>query len=47
MRLLDKIAEIFDRGYTIMEGFIDAETKRSEDVLWTIQLRSEEYFADL
>jgi ectoine hydroxylase-related dioxygenase (phytanoyl-CoA dioxygenase family) len=48
MRLPDaKIAEIFDRGYTIMEGFIDAESlKEAQEALWTIHPRPEEYFAD-
>ena len=48
MRVSDaKLAEIWDRGYTIVEGFIDAESLReAREALWTIYPKPEEYFAD-
>ncbi|HXC53667.1 MAG TPA: phytanoyl-CoA dioxygenase family protein [Rhizomicrobium sp.] len=47
MRVSDeKLAEIWDRGFTVVEGFIDGETLRAaQEALWTIYPRPEEYFA--
>jgi ectoine hydroxylase-related dioxygenase (phytanoyl-CoA dioxygenase family) len=48
MRVPDKyIAEIFDRGFTIVENFIDRESlAAAQEALWTIHPRPEDYFAD-
>ncbi|HUO88659.1 MAG TPA: phytanoyl-CoA dioxygenase family protein [Rhizomicrobium sp.] len=48
MRVPDKnLAEIWDRGYTVMENFIDPESlKAAQEALWTIHPRPEDYFAD-
>ncbi|HEY4943395.1 MAG TPA: phytanoyl-CoA dioxygenase family protein [Rhizomicrobium sp.] len=42
-----KLAEIWDRGFTVVEGFIDPQSLReAQEALWTIYPRPEEYFAD-
>jgi|SRR5579871_634148 len=48
MRVPDKnLAEIWDKGFTIVERFLDAETLRAaQEALWEIYPRPEEYFAD-
>jgi len=48
MRVPDKnLAEVWDRGFTIVESFLDPETlKSAQDALWQIYPRPEEYFAD-
>lgn len=48
MRVTDeKLAEIWDRGFTVVEGFIDPVSLReAQEALWTIYPRPEEYFAD-
>ena len=46
MRVTDeKLAEIWDRGYTIVENFIDKDSlAAAREALWTIHPRPEEYF---
>jgi Phytanoyl-CoA dioxygenase (PhyH) len=48
MRIPDaKLAEVWDRGFTVVEGFLDAETlSAAQDALWEIYPRPEAYFAD-
>jgi len=48
MRVADaKLAEIWDRGYTVVENFIDGETlQAAREALWTIYPKPEDYFAD-
>ena len=48
MRVPDKnIAEIFDRGFTVLPGFIDKDTlAEAQAALWTIYPKPEDYFAD-
>ena len=48
MRVADKnIAEVFDRGFTVVEGFIDARSlAEAREALWTIHPKPEDYFAD-
>jgi Phytanoyl-CoA dioxygenase (PhyH) len=48
MRVPDKnLAEIWDRGFTVVEGFIDPEMlAAARAALWTIHPRPEDYFAD-
>jgi len=48
MRVPDaKLAEIFDRGYTVVENFIDKDSlAEAREALWTIHPRPEDYFAD-
>ena len=48
MRIPDeKLAEVFDRGFTVVEGFLDKETlKDAQEGLWEIYPRPETYFAD-
>jgi hypothetical protein len=48
MRVPDKnIAEIFDRGYTVLPGFIDKDTlAAARAALFTIYPKPEDYFAD-
>lgn len=48
MRLSDsRLAEIADRGFTIVEGFVDRETLgAAQDALWRLYPRPETYFAD-
>ncbi|HEY0302096.1 MAG TPA: phytanoyl-CoA dioxygenase family protein [Rhizomicrobium sp.] len=48
MRVPDKnLAEIWDRGFTVVENFIDAESlAAAREALWTIHPRPEDYFAD-
>ncbi len=42
-----KLAEIRDRGFTIVENFIDPETLRAaQEALWTIYPKPDEYFSD-
>ena len=48
MRVADKkLAEVWDQGFTVVEGFLDAATlKEAQDALWEIYPRPEEYFAE-
>lgn len=48
MRVPDtKLAEIWDRGFTIVEGFLDpAMLRAAQAALWKIYPRPEDYFAD-
>ncbi|HEY3950857.1 phytanoyl-CoA dioxygenase family protein [Phenylobacterium sp.] len=48
MRIPDEnLAEVFDRGFTVVENFLDKETLRAaQDALWEIYPRPEAYFAD-
>ena len=48
MRVADeKLAEIWDRGYTVVENFIDADSlKAAQEALWTIYPRPDDYFAE-
>jgi hypothetical protein len=48
MRIPDaKLAEIWDRGFTVVENFLDKETlSAAQDALWEIYPRPEVYFAD-
>jgi hypothetical protein len=48
MRIPDaKLAEVWDRGFTVVEGFLDADTLAgAQDALWGIYPRPEAYFAD-
>ena len=47
MRVADKnLAEIWDRGFTVVENFIDAEQlAAAREALWSIYPRPEDYFA--
>ena len=48
MRIPDaKLAEIWDRGFTVVENFLDADTlAAAQDALWDIYPTPEAYFAD-
>src|SRR5689334_880403 len=48
MRIPDeKLAEVFDRGFTVVEGFLDKATLgAAQDALWEIYPRPEDYFAN-
>jgi ectoine hydroxylase-related dioxygenase (phytanoyl-CoA dioxygenase family) len=48
MRVPDaKLAEVWDRGFTVVEGFLDAETlAAAREALWGVYPRPEDYFAD-
>ena len=48
MRIPDaKLAEVWDRGFTVVESFLDAETlAAAQEALWDIYPRPEAYFAD-
>jgi hypothetical protein len=48
MRVPDKnIAEIYDRGYTVLPGFLDKETLReAQEALFRVYPKPEDYFAD-
>ncbi len=48
MRIPDaKLAEIWDRGFTVVENFLDPDTlAAAQDALWEIYPRPEAYFAD-
>ncbi|HVN02096.1 MAG TPA: phytanoyl-CoA dioxygenase family protein [Caulobacteraceae bacterium] len=48
MRIPDaKLAEVWDRGFTVVEGFLDKETlSAAQDALWGIYPRPEDYFAN-
>ena len=48
MRIPDaKLAEIWDRGFTVVESFLDSETlAAAQEALWGYYPRPEEYFAD-
>src|SRR5437762_14235311 len=48
MRIPDEnLAEVFDRGFTVVEGFLDKATlKDAQDALWEIYPRPKEYFAN-
>ena len=42
-----KLAEVWDRGFTVVEGFLDRETLAAAQAgLWDIYPRPEAYFAD-
>jgi hypothetical protein len=42
-----KLAEVWDRGFTVVEGFLDQETlNAAQEALWGIYPRPEDYFAD-
>jgi len=47
MRVPDKnLAEIWDRGFTVLENFIDKDSlAAARDALWTIHPKPEDYFA--
>jgi hypothetical protein len=47
MRIPDEnLAEVFDRGFTVVEGFLDKSTlSDAQDALWGIYPRPEDYFA--
>jgi hypothetical protein len=41
------LAEIWDRGYALVEGFLDkASLAEARDALWSVYPRPEDYFAD-
>ena len=48
MRVSDAhLAQIWDRGFTVVENFLDADTlKAAQDALWEIYPTPEAYFAD-
>ena len=48
MRIPDEnLAEVFDRGFTVVEGFLDKATLgAAQDALWEVYPRPEAYFAD-
>ncbi len=48
MRVPDKnLAEIWDQGFTVVEGFLDRDTlKAAQEALWEVYPRPEDYFAD-
>ncbi|HLK26772.1 MAG TPA: phytanoyl-CoA dioxygenase family protein [Caulobacteraceae bacterium] len=48
MRVPDeKLAEVWDRGFTIVEGFLDKATlAAARKALWTVYPRPKDYFAD-
>ena len=48
MRVPDRnLDEVRERGWTVVEGFLDPETLRAaQDALWSIYPRPEDYFAD-
>jgi ectoine hydroxylase-related dioxygenase (phytanoyl-CoA dioxygenase family) len=48
MRVPDaKLAEVRDRGFTVVEGFLDRDMlAAARDALWQIHPRPEDYFAD-
>ncbi|MEJ0041401.1 MAG: phytanoyl-CoA dioxygenase family protein [Rhizomicrobium sp.] len=48
MRVSDaKLAEIWDRGFTIVENFIDKDAlAEAREALWTIHPKPEDYFGD-
>lgn len=48
MRIPDaRLAEVWDRGFTVVEGFLDAETlSAAQEALWEVYPRPEAYFAD-
>jgi hypothetical protein len=48
MRIPDQnLAEVFDRGFTVVEGFLDRDTlAAAQDALWEIYPRPEDYFAN-
>ena len=42
-----QLAQVWDQGFTIIEGFLDAETlSAAQESLWTIYPKPEEYFSD-
>jgi hypothetical protein len=42
-----QLAEIWDRGYTLVEGFLDpASLAEAREALWSVYPRPEDYFAD-
>jgi ectoine hydroxylase-related dioxygenase (phytanoyl-CoA dioxygenase family) len=48
MRVTDeKLAEVWDRGFTVVEGFLDRETlAAAQAAMWDLYPRPEDYFAD-
>ncbi len=48
MRVSDvKLAEVWDQGFTVVEGFLDAETlAAAQAALWSVYPTPDDYFAD-
>ena len=48
MRVSDvKLAEVWDQGFTVVEGFLDSETlTAAQSALWAVYPRPEDYFAE-
>ena len=48
MKISDaKLAEVGDRGFTVVPGFLDAETlAEARAALWSVHPKPEDYFAD-
>jgi hypothetical protein len=43
----EKLAQVWDRGFTVVEGFLDADTlAAARSALWEVYPRPEDYFAD-
>jgi len=43
----DHLAEVWDQGFTVVEGFLDPATlAAAQEALWTIYPKPEDYFAD-
>jgi ectoine hydroxylase-related dioxygenase (phytanoyl-CoA dioxygenase family) len=43
----EKLAQVWDRGFTVVEGFLDADTlAEAQAAMWELYPRPEEYFAD-
>ncbi|MGH7011594.1 MAG: hypothetical protein ACREEX_12235, partial [Caulobacteraceae bacterium] len=43
----EKIAQVFDQGFTIVEGFLDRDLlEAAREALWSVYPRPEVYFAD-
>ena len=43
----EKLAEVFDRGFTVVEGFLDHATlSAAQDALWDIYPTPQAYFAN-
>ena len=42
-----QLAQVWDQGFTVVEGFLDAETlKAAQEALWAIYPKPDDYFAD-
>lgn len=48
MRVSDeKLAQVWDQGFTVVEGFLDPQTLRAaQEALWATYPRPDDYFAD-